>query len=159
MGCHPVVILFWNDNRMRVSSGCHFFWNVNRMGVSSDSYFFTRINQIGSIVKLKFYIKVQEEDIRVQEEFVSISPWKTRVHQNSRVIKLTFKPKTQMDTKTIVIRPKNWILNATLMTMKQISGLKLFSQSTWFKKLGMWYLLTLRVRFRSGRLRKNENVS
>jgi len=40
------------------------------MGVPSDSYFFTRINRIGSIVELKFYIRVQEEDIRVQEEFV-----------------------------------------------------------------------------------------
>ena len=36
----------------------------------SGSYFFTRINRIGSIVELKFYIRVQEEDIRVQEEFV-----------------------------------------------------------------------------------------
>jgi len=69
-GCHPVVILFWNDNRMTYSSGCHFFWNVNRMEIPSGSYFFTRINRIGSIVELKFYIRVQEEDIRVQEEFV-----------------------------------------------------------------------------------------
>jgi len=38
------------------------------MGVPSGSYFFTRINQIGSIVELKFCIKMQEEDIRVQEE-------------------------------------------------------------------------------------------
>jgi len=70
MECHPVVILFWNDNRMRVPSGCHFFWNVNRMGVPSGSYFFSYMNRIGSVVELKIYIRVQEEDIRVQEEFV-----------------------------------------------------------------------------------------
>jgi len=39
-GCHPVVILFWNDNRM----GCYpvviLFWNDNRMGVSSCCHFF-----------------------------------------------------------------------------------------------------------------------
>ena len=29
------------------------------------------MNQIGSVVELKIYIKVQEEDIRVQEEFVA----------------------------------------------------------------------------------------
>jgi len=28
------------------------------------------MNRIGSVVELKIYIKVQEEDIRVQEEFV-----------------------------------------------------------------------------------------
>jgi len=38
--------------------------------VSSGSYFFSRINRIGLVVELKFYIRVQEEDIRVQEEFV-----------------------------------------------------------------------------------------
>ena len=54
-GCHPVVILFWN---------------VNRMGVPSGSYFFSYMNRIVSVVELKIYIKVQEEDIRVQEEFV-----------------------------------------------------------------------------------------
>jgi len=42
------------------------------MGVLSGSYFFARMNRIGSVVKLKFYIRVQEEDIRVQEEFVKI---------------------------------------------------------------------------------------
>jgi len=41
------------------------------MGVSSSSYFFARINRIGSVVELKFYIRIQEEDIRVQEEFVT----------------------------------------------------------------------------------------
>jgi len=45
---------------------------MNQMGVSSGSYVFTRINRIGSIMELKFYIRVQEEDIRVQEEFVLI---------------------------------------------------------------------------------------
>jgi len=55
---------------MTYSSGCHFFLNVNRMRVPSNSYFFARMNRIGSVVKLKFYIRVQEEDIRVQEEFV-----------------------------------------------------------------------------------------
>jgi len=40
------------------------------MGVSSGSYFFSHINRIGSVMELKFYIRVQEEDIRVQEEFV-----------------------------------------------------------------------------------------
>jgi len=29
------------------------------------------MNRIGSIVELKIYIRVQEEDIRVEEEFVS----------------------------------------------------------------------------------------
>jgi len=29
------------------------------------------MNRIGSVVELKFYIRMQEEDIRVQEEFVS----------------------------------------------------------------------------------------
>jgi len=28
------------------------------------------MNRIGSVVELKFYIRVQEEDIRMQEEFV-----------------------------------------------------------------------------------------
>jgi len=28
------------------------------------------MNQIGSVVKLKIYIRIPEEDIRVQEEFV-----------------------------------------------------------------------------------------
>jgi len=28
------------------------------------------MNRIGSVVELKIYIRVQEEDIRVQEEFV-----------------------------------------------------------------------------------------
>jgi len=31
------------------------------------------MNRIGSVVELKFYIKVQEEDIRVREEFVLLS--------------------------------------------------------------------------------------
>jgi len=43
------------------------------MGVPSSSYFFARMNRIGSVVELKFYIKVQEEDIRVREEFVLLS--------------------------------------------------------------------------------------
>jgi len=53
------------------------------MGVSSGSYFFTRINRIRSIVELKFYIRVQEEDIRVQEEFVNedyVSQERTQGH-------------------------------------------------------------------------------
>jgi len=29
------------------------------------------MNRIGSVVELKFYIRVQEEDIRVQKEIVS----------------------------------------------------------------------------------------
>ena len=36
----------------------------------SGSYFFSYMNRIGSVVELKIYIRVQEEDIRVQEEFV-----------------------------------------------------------------------------------------
>jgi len=39
--------------------------------VLSGSYFFARMNRIGSVVELKFYIRVQEEDIRVQKEIVS----------------------------------------------------------------------------------------
>jgi len=42
------------------------------MGVPSGSYFFARMNRIGLVVELKFYIRVQEEDIRVQEEFVLV---------------------------------------------------------------------------------------
>jgi len=38
--------------------------------VSFGSYCFARMNRIGSVLELKFYTKVQEEDIRVQEEFV-----------------------------------------------------------------------------------------
>jgi len=38
--------------------------------VPSGSYFFFHMNRIKSVVELKFYIRVQEEDIRVQEEFV-----------------------------------------------------------------------------------------
>jgi len=45
------------------------------MGVPSGSYFFARMNRIGSVVELKFYIKVQEEDIRMQEEFVNITEY------------------------------------------------------------------------------------
>jgi len=41
--------------------------------VSYGSYFFARMNRIGSVVELKFYIRVQEEDIRMQEEFVYTS--------------------------------------------------------------------------------------
>jgi len=33
--------------------------------------FLPRMNRIGSIVELEIYIRVQEEDIRVEEEFVS----------------------------------------------------------------------------------------
>jgi len=53
------------------------------MGVSSGSYFFTRINRIGSIVELKFDIRVQEEDIRVQKEFVSYMTHTSLYQSNS----------------------------------------------------------------------------
>jgi len=49
---HPVVIFFSNDNRMGVPSGSH----------------------IRAIVVLNFFIRVQEERIRVQEELVSTLP-------------------------------------------------------------------------------------
>jgi len=63
-GCHPVVILFWN---------------VNRMGMPSGSYFFSYMNWIGSVVELKIYISLQEEDIKVQEEFVPKSSTRFQV--------------------------------------------------------------------------------
>jgi len=33
------------------------------------------MNRIGSVVELKFYIRMQEEDIRMQEEFVKVESW------------------------------------------------------------------------------------
>jgi len=89
-GCHPVVILFWNDNRMMVSSGCHFIlkWQPDDILIRLSFFlkcepdggvirflFFARINRIGSVVELKFYIRIHEEDIRVQEEFVFSIGW------------------------------------------------------------------------------------
>ena len=47
-----------------VSSGCQFFSNENRMTYSSGSH-------IRAIMVLNFFIRVQEECIRVQEELVS----------------------------------------------------------------------------------------
>jgi len=40
------------------------------MGVPSGSYFFVHVNRIVVVVELKFCIGMQEECIRVQEEFV-----------------------------------------------------------------------------------------
>jgi len=88
-GYHPVVILFWNDNRMGVSSDCHFIlkWQPNDILIRLSFFlkcepdggairflFFYPYKSDRVIVELKFYIRVQEEDIRVQEEFVS-SMW------------------------------------------------------------------------------------
>jgi len=50
---HPVVNFFSNDNRMEVSYGSH----------------------IRVIVILRFFIRVQEDGIRVQEELVIKEDW------------------------------------------------------------------------------------
>ena len=47
-----------------------FFLKCEPDGGAIRFYFFSYMNRIGSIVELKIYIRVQEEDIRVQEEFV-----------------------------------------------------------------------------------------
>jgi len=71
-GCHPVILKWQPDDILiRLS----FFLKCESDGVSSDSYFFARMNRIWSVVELKFYIRVQEEDIRVQEEFVFPYAW------------------------------------------------------------------------------------
>jgi len=68
-GFHPVIILIWkwepDDTPIRLSfekkSGCHFFSNDNRTACSSGFH-------IRTIMVLNFFIRMQEECIRLHEE-------------------------------------------------------------------------------------------
>jgi len=65
------------DNRMIYSSNCQFFCNSELDASVIWFSFFCQCEPdgcvIGVIVELKFYIGVQEEGIRVQEELVIVS--------------------------------------------------------------------------------------
>jgi len=77
-GWHPYPVVIWKktNNRMTPPSGCHLNKNDNRMTCSSDCQFFSNDNRmklsssyhIRIIAVWNFFIKVQKEPIKVQEE-------------------------------------------------------------------------------------------
>jgi len=64
-GWHPYPVVIWKkiNNRMCRPSGFQFFFKWQPDGASSGSH-------IRAIVVLKFFIRVQDERIRVQEELI-----------------------------------------------------------------------------------------
>jgi len=54
-GCHPIVILFWNDNRMEVPSGCYFILKWQPDDILIRLSFFLKCEPDGGAIRFLFF--------------------------------------------------------------------------------------------------------